>query len=85
MIRSTPRPATVLATLLIALSLALSGCGRKGALRPPDDEKSAYTYPQAYPEPESVLPVIPGPAGEPREDSTEEPDPDPEGLGIVTP
>ncbi len=88
--RSTLRPVPVrpvpfIAALLMALALALAGCGRKGDLRPPEGEESAYGYPQAYPAPESVLPEIPGPAAEPREDATEEPDPNPEGLGVVTP
>jgi predicted small lipoprotein YifL len=34
--------------LLLALSLALTGCGRRGAPSPPGPP-SAVTYPHAYP------------------------------------
>ncbi len=35
---------------------ALSGCGKKGPPGPPEGEASSYTYPQTYPNPDSVLP-----------------------------
>lgn len=44
------------AALLVILALALSACGRKGDLRPPDGEEDAYTGLGVYPAPESVVP-----------------------------
>ncbi len=40
----------------LLLAGALSGCGKKGAPRPPEGEESSYTYPGIYPNPASVLP-----------------------------
>ncbi len=40
----------------LLLAGALSGCGKKGAPRPPEGEESSYTYPGIYPSPASVLP-----------------------------
>ena len=45
--------------LLIAaavLTASLGACGKRAGLEPPDDTKETYTYPQQYPNPESVLP-----------------------------
>lgn len=50
------RPGRISAALLLVLALALSACGRKGDLRPPDGEKDAYTGLGVYPAPESVVP-----------------------------
>jgi hypothetical protein len=44
------------ATLCTALLLGVAGCGKKGAPKPPVGEESSYTYPQAYPAPETVTP-----------------------------
>ncbi|MDJ0608446.1 MAG: hypothetical protein QNJ67_05675 [Kiloniellales bacterium] len=45
-----------LAALLLAAVL-LGACGKKGNVRPPEDEAGAYTFPRAYPAPASVLPA----------------------------
>ena len=50
----------VLAVVMTALLVALSACGRKGAPKPPEGTESAYTYPQAYPEPATAGPVPQG-------------------------
>lgn len=39
-----------------AVAVALSACGKKADLVPPDGEEASYTYPRAYPNPDSVLP-----------------------------
>ncbi|MGF1594116.1 MAG: hypothetical protein ACFCUW_12590 [Kiloniellaceae bacterium] len=64
MIRRTAR---LLATATIAatLTLGLAACGKKGPPKPPEGQESDYTYPQAYPEPSSVVPRD----GEPPEDT----------------
>ena len=59
------------AVILIALAVALGACGRKGNIKPPEDEASAYTFPKVYPAPESVVPQA---------DETPD-DTDPEGAG----
>ncbi len=40
----------------LLLAGALSGCGKKGPPGPPEGEEDSYTYPQTYPDPDSVLP-----------------------------
>ena len=50
------RMALPIALCGLLLAGALSGCGKKGAPRPPEGEESSYTYPQTYPNPASVLP-----------------------------
>lgn len=50
----------VLAVVMTALLVALGACGRKGSPKPPEGRESAYTYPQAYPEPASTGPVPEG-------------------------
>ncbi len=42
--------------LLILAALALAACGKKAEVRPPDGEEAAYSYPQPYPAPRSVVP-----------------------------
>ncbi len=45
--------------LILAASvavLALSACGKRADIRAPDGEEAAYTYPQVYPNPDTVLP-----------------------------
>jgi predicted small lipoprotein YifL len=44
------------AVLLLFAALALAACGKKADLRAPDGEAAAYTYPQPYPSPRSVVP-----------------------------
>ena len=36
-----------LAVVMIAIAIALAGCGKKGGLQPPPDEPN--TYPRSYP------------------------------------
>ena len=38
-----------LAAILLAALAAAAGCGKKGALEAPPDEKEKYTYPRPYP------------------------------------
>ena len=58
------------AALLVVLALALSACGRKGDLRPPDGEEDAYTGLGVYPAPDSVVP----PGGQSGDDSSAVPE-----------
>lgn len=44
------------ALLLLLAALALAACGKKAEIRAPDGEEAAYTYPQPYPAPRSVVP-----------------------------
>lgn len=48
------RPASTAALLLLA-ALALTACGKKADLRPPDGEEATYTHPGPYPAPRSVV------------------------------
>lgn len=52
----TGRFIRVSAALLLLLALALSACGRKGDLYPPEGEEDAYTGTGIYPAPDSVVP-----------------------------
>jgi len=57
----TPRTRAALRLLLAAavaapLALGLGACGKKGSPKPPEGEESQYTYPQAYPDPATVVP-----------------------------
>ena len=55
--RTTPSLRLLGAALLcLPLALGLAACGKKGAPKPPEGQESEYTYPQAYPAPESVIP-----------------------------
>ena len=54
------RVASLSAVALLALALALGGCGRKGDLRAPEGEESAYTGLGVYPAPDSVVPPAAG-------------------------
>jgi hypothetical protein len=62
----------------LAAALALSACGKRAGLRPPDGEEKVYTYPKVYPNPATVLP--PGAT-----DTTLRTREIPEGLGDLTP
>ncbi len=44
-----------LGVLSVAL-LSATGCGRKGALEPPEDREEEYRYPHQYPAPDTVVP-----------------------------
>jgi len=70
-----------IAALLLVLAVTLGACGRKGGLRPPDDEKDAYTGLGVYPAPETVVP--------PEDESSAAPDDeegsDPGGEGAASP
>ncbi len=44
------------AVLSLPLVLGLAACGKKGAPKPPEGQESQYTYPQAYPAPDTVAP-----------------------------
>lgn len=52
---AVPR-AVLAAVLATALLGALGACGKTAALRPPDGEAAAYTWPRAYPDPATVRP-----------------------------
>ena len=41
---------------LAGLPLTLTACGRRGSLKAPKGAEGAYSYPSAYPVPESVVP-----------------------------
>lgn len=45
-----------LAVIASLSALALAACGVEGNPRPPEGEEAQYTYPQAYPAPQSVVP-----------------------------
>ncbi|MEE8189757.1 MAG: hypothetical protein V3T80_11155 [Kiloniellales bacterium] len=38
---------------------ALGACGKRNAPAPPEGEESRYTYPQVYPDPQTVRPAEP--------------------------
>jgi len=61
------RFASLSAVALLAMALALGGCGRKGDLRPPEGEESAYTGLGVYPAPDSVVPPAGGAAPAPED------------------
>ncbi len=48
--------ALLIAVLATGLAGGLAACGKKGAPKPPAGEESRYTYPNAYPAPETVNP-----------------------------
>lgn len=48
--------ALLTAGLCAGLVFGLAACGKKGSPKPPAGEESQYTYPQAYPAPETVVP-----------------------------
>jgi hypothetical protein len=48
--------ALVTAALAAGLVFGLSACGKKGGPRPPAGEEEQYTYPNAYPAPNTVTP-----------------------------
>jgi hypothetical protein len=52
------------AAVSIGLLFGLAACGKKGGPRPPEGEEGAYTYPQAYPAPETVVPGGSGSTGD---------------------
>jgi hypothetical protein len=54
----TARLPRLLAAALLAIPLAtgLAACGKKGQPKPPEGQESAYTYPQPYPAPKTVVP-----------------------------
>lgn len=71
-----PLWAAAIGLLLVGV---LAGCGKKSDVAPPEGEASSYTYPRAYPAPDTVRPATddadPGrnflsPFGKPRETST---------------
>ncbi|MEX0758558.1 MAG: hypothetical protein WD100_03160 [Tistlia sp.] len=47
------------ALLCLALPLLLPGCGKKGDLKPLEEESAAFTWPQQYPAPRTVVPADP--------------------------
>ena len=42
--------------VLCGLLLTATGCGRKGALEPPEDREEEYRFPRRYPAPDTVVP-----------------------------
>lgn len=66
----TGRPALLLGALLAGLAL-LAGCGKKGDLSPPPGEAEAFTWPQVYPDPDTVVPPSPAPEAAAEEEEAE--------------
>ena len=58
------RRQAVLLTAVVALALAVTACGKKSGLSPPEGEEELYTYPRSYPAPSTVRPQPPLEAGE---------------------
>ncbi|NIA68428.1 hypothetical protein HBA54_07465 [Pelagibius litoralis] len=56
MMASRNNRSLALVVVMTALLIGLGACGKKGSPKPPEAEKSAYTYPQAYPAPGTVGP-----------------------------
>lgn len=52
------------AVLSLPLVLGLAACGKKGAPKPPEGQESQYTFPQAYPAPDTVAPDAQADPGE---------------------
>ncbi len=50
------RARLALGAVLLAAAL-LGACGKKGGVRPPEDNAGAYAFPRPYPAPASVLPA----------------------------
>ena len=42
--------------LCLLAALALGACGKRGALKPPEGQEEAYTHPNPYPSPRTVVP-----------------------------
>jgi predicted small lipoprotein YifL len=72
------RFAGISTVLLLAVVFALSACGRKGDLQPPEGEKSAYTGLGTYPAPDSVVPQDVAPVGDPEANPEDDSETDPE-------
>ncbi|WP_022727827.1 hypothetical protein [Fodinicurvata sediminis] len=45
--------------LMLALlsALLLPACGKKGTINPPEGREDAFTYPEVYPKPSTVVPA----------------------------
>ena len=54
----TSRGTALFLAALIATG-ALGACGKRNAPTAPEGEESRYTYPQVYPDPQTVLPAEP--------------------------
>jgi len=48
--------ALLTAALAAGMEFGLAACGKKGAPRPPAGEEEQYTFPNAYPAPNTVTP-----------------------------
>jgi hypothetical protein len=57
------------AALALPLVLGLAACGKKGSPKPPEGQEADYTYPRAYPAPETVVPGGSEESGPARSDS----------------
>ncbi|SME91587.1 hypothetical protein SAMN06265365_101419 [Tistlia consotensis] len=56
-LRTAPLRTGLLCAGLVCLAL-LAACGRKGDLRPPLGEHTAYSWPKQYPAPDTVVPPL---------------------------
>lgn len=45
-----------LGALALVVASGLAACGKRADLRPPEEAAAAYTWPEVYPKPETVLP-----------------------------
>lgn len=49
--------AAIAGLLALGLILGLAACGKRADVRAPEEEAAAFTWPETYPKPETVLPA----------------------------